>query len=92
MAAVLSLYHRLKTQYESIIVEGAGSPAEVNLRERDIANMASAEAVDCPVILVADIDRAASLHISGTLACLAKANRDRIIGFVINRFVVTSVC
>ena len=53
MGAVLESHARLLTQYEAVIVEGAGSPAEINLRDRDIANMGFAEAVDCPVILVA---------------------------------------
>lgn len=87
MQAVLESYQRLKTQYESVLVEGAGSPAEVNLRERDIANMGFAEAVDCPVILVADIDRGGVFaHIIGTLACLSDSERKRTVGFVINRF------
>lgn len=87
MSAVLESYGRLQSQYESIIVEGAGSPAEVNLRARDIANMGFAEAVDCPVILVADIDRGGVFaHFVGTLACLSESEQNRIIGFVINRF------
>lgn len=87
MAAVLESHQRLLTQYEVIVVEGAGSPAEINLRERDIANMGFAEAVDCPVILVADIDRGGVFaHIVGTLACLSNSEQARIIGFVINRF------
>lgn len=87
MAAVLESYQRLRLQYDAIIVEGAGSPAEINLRARDIANMGFAEAVDCPVILVADIDRGGVFaHIVGTLACLSESERGRIIGFVINRF------
>jgi adenosylcobyric acid synthase len=87
MSAVLESYARLQQQYDSIIVEGAGSPAEVNLRARDIANMGFAEAVDCPVILVADIDRGGVFaHFLGTLECLSQSERDRIIGFVINRF------
>jgi len=87
MGAVLESHGRLRSQYEAIIVEGAGSPAEVNLRARDIANMGFAEAVDCPVILVADIDRGGVFaHIIGTLACLSDSERARIIGFVINRF------
>lgn len=87
MTAVLESYHRLQTQYDSIIVEGAGSPAEVNLRARDIANMGFAEAVDCPVILVADIDRGGVFaHFVGTLACLSESEQKRIVGFVINRF------
>ncbi|MFZ6724594.1 cobyric acid synthase [Undibacterium sp. MH2W] len=87
MDAVLASYGRLQRDYEAIIVEGAGSPAEVNLRDRDIANMGFAEAVDCPVILVADIDRGGVFaHFLGTLACLSASEQNRIVGFVINRF------
>ncbi|MCH8622094.1 cobyric acid synthase [Undibacterium sp. TS12] len=87
MGAVLESYARLQQQYEVIVVEGAGSPAEVNLRDRDIANMGFAEAVDCPVILVADIDRGGVFaHFIGTLACLSESEQKRIVGFVINRF------
>lgn len=87
MDAVLTSYRRLRQEYESVIVEGAGSPAEINLRDRDIANMGFAEAVDCPVLLVADIDRGGVFaHIVGTLACLSESERKRIVGFVINRF------
>ncbi|NMM39057.1 MAG: cobyric acid synthase [Glaciimonas sp.] len=87
MAAVLESHQRLLAGYEVVLVEGAGSPAEINLRKRDIANMGFAEAVDCPVILVADIDRGGVFaHFVGTLACLSDSERARIIGFVINRF------
>ncbi|OWW19836.1 cobyric acid synthase [Noviherbaspirillum denitrificans] len=87
MQAVLESYQRLSRAYSAVIVEGAGSPAEINLRERDIANMGFAEAVDCPVILVADIDRGGVFaHIVGTLSCLSDSERARIAGFVINRF------
>ncbi|OGB26846.1 MAG: cobyric acid synthase CobQ [Burkholderiales bacterium RIFCSPLOWO2_02_FULL_57_36] len=87
MQAVLASYRRLREQYHAVIVEGAGSPAEINLRERDIANMGFAEEVDCPVILIADIDRGGVFaHIVGTLACLSESERKRIVGFVINRF------
>jgi adenosylcobyric acid synthase len=87
MQAVLASYQRLAGQYDAIIVEGAGSPAEINLRARDIANMGFAEAVDCAVILVADIDRGGVFaHIVGTLDCLSASERARVIGFVINRF------
>ena len=87
MGAVLESHQRLLAQYEAVVVEGAGSPAEINLRDRDIANMGFAEAVDCPVILCADIDRGGVFaHIVGTLACLSESERKRIIGFVINRF------
>jgi adenosylcobyric acid synthase len=87
MAAVLESHARLAARFDAVVVEGAGSPAEVNLREGDIANMGFAEAVDCPVILVADIDRGGVFaHLVGTLACLSESERQRIVGFVINRF------
>src|SRR5450830_158074 len=87
MRAVLDSYQRLASQYEYIVVEGAGSPAEINLREGDIANMGFAEEVDCPVVLIADIDRGGVFaHIVGTLALLSTSERKRVIGFVINRF------
>jgi len=86
-AAVLQSHTRLTTCYEKIIVEGAGSPAEINLRANDIANMGFAEKVDCPVILIADIDRGGVFaHLVGTLELLSKTERARIKGFVINRF------
>jgi len=87
MAAVLESHTRLRAQYDLVLVEGAGSPAEVNLRDRDIANMGFAEAVDCPVVLVADIDRGGVFaHLVGTLACLSDSERARVGGFIINRF------
>ncbi len=87
MRAVLESHTRLQAGYEVVMVEGAGSPAEVNLRDRDIANMGFAEAVDCPVVLVADIDRGGVFaHLVGTLDCLSDSERARITGFVINRF------
>ena len=86
-AAVLNSWQRLTSQYQTVIVEGAGSPAEINLRQGDIANMGFAEAVDCPVILIADIDRGGVFaHIVGTLDLLTKSEQQRVIGFVINRF------
>ncbi|MBI3899418.1 MAG: cobyric acid synthase [Gammaproteobacteria bacterium] len=85
--AVLESHARLTTHYERIIVEGAGSPAEINLRANDIANMGFAEAIDCPVILVADIDRGGVFaHLVGTLALLSENEQKRVAGFVINRF------
>jgi adenosylcobyric acid synthase len=85
--AVLESYTRLQREFGAVIVEGAGSPAEINLREGDIANMGFAERVDCPVVLVADIDRGGVFaHLVGTLACLSESERARIRGFVINRF------
>jgi adenosylcobyric acid synthase len=87
MPYVLASWQRLQQQYEYLIVEGAGSPAEINLREHDIANMGFAEAVDCPVILVADIERGGVFaQLVGTLALLSDSERARIKGLVINRF------
>ncbi len=87
MAAVLESHQRLIEHYDVVMVEGAGSPAEINLRDRDIANMGFAEAVDCPVIIVADIDRGGVFaHLVGTLSLLSQSEQDRVKGFVINRF------
>lgn len=84
---VLESHQRLSEQYDLILAEGAGSPAEINLRANDIANMGFAEAVDCPVILVADIDRGGVFaHLVGTLLLLSESERNRVAGFVINRF------
>jgi len=85
--AVLAAWKDLSARYDVIIVEGAGSPAEINLRENDIANMGFAEMVDCPVILVADIDRGGVFaHLTGTLDLLSESEQKRTLGFVINRF------
>ena len=85
--AVLTSYRRLQAAYDTVIVEGAGSPAEINLREGDIANMGFAEAVECPVVLIADIDRGGVFaHLVGTLALLSASEQARVTGFVINRF------
>ncbi len=87
MAAVLASHRRLEEQYDTLLVEGAGSPAEINLRDKDIANMGFAEAVDCPVILVADIDKGGVFaQLVGTLELLSESERSRIQGLVINRF------
>ncbi|KAA0693471.1 cobyric acid synthase [Halopseudomonas laoshanensis] len=87
LRAVLASHQRLLASYDTIVVEGAGSPAEINLRAGDIANMGFAEAVDCPVILIADIDKGGVFaHLVGTLALLSESEQARIKGFVINRF------
>ncbi|KMT65343.1 cobyric acid synthase [Catenovulum maritimum] len=87
MNAVIESFERLNDSFDCIIVEGAGSPAEINLREGDIANMGFAEKVDCPVVLVADIDRGGVFaQIVGTLELLSESERNRIVGFVINKF------
>jgi adenosylcobyric acid synthase len=87
MQAVLESYQRLRAAYDVVLVEGAGSPAEINLRDKDIANMGFAEAVDCPVWLVGDIDRGGVFaHLYGTLALLSPSEQARITGLIINRF------
>lgn len=83
----LAAYHRLAEQYDVIVIEGAGSPAEINLRENDIANMGFATAINCRVWLVADIDRGGVFaHLTGTMHCLAENERALVDGFLINRF------
>ena len=87
MQFVLQSFERLSAHYACVMVEGAGSPAEINLRDRDVANMGFAEAVDCPVILVADIDRGGVFaHLCGTLNLLSDSEQQRVTGFVINKF------
>ena len=84
---VLESYERLKDGADLVIVEGAGSPAEVNLREGDIANMGFAEAVDLPVVLVGDIDRGGVIaSLVGTKAIMDAKDSARIKGFLINKF------
>ena len=87
MQAVLASHRRLSAEYPVVMVEGAGSPAEINLRAGDIANMGFAEAVDCPVILIADINRGGVFaHLVGTLELLSETEQARVKGFIINRF------
>lgn len=77
----------LRKEFDLVVMEGAGSCAEVNLMERDIVNMAMAEYADAPVILAADIHRGGVFaQIVGTLACLPPERQERISGFIINRF------
>ena len=87
MQAVLASHARLSHAYPVVMVEGAGSPAEINLRANDIANMGFAEAVDCPVLLIADINRGGVFaHLVGTLELLSPTEQARVKGFIINRF------
>ncbi|AMD02097.1 cobyric acid synthase [Halomonas chromatireducens] len=85
--SVLAAWQALSSRYDVIIAEGAGSPAEINLRANDIANMGFAEMVDCPVVLVGDIDRGGVFaQLVGTLELLSESERSRTRGFIVNRF------
>jgi adenosylcobyric acid synthase len=84
---VLESFHRLARRFDVLLVEGAGSPAEINLRQGDIANMGFALEVGCPVLLVGDIDKGGVFaSLVGTLELLAAEERDLIRGFIINKF------
>lgn len=77
----------LQKTADFVFIEGAGSPAEINLRDRDIVNMGLAEAVNCPVIIIADIDRGGVFaHLVGTYQLLSETEQKHVVGFVINRF------
>ena len=87
MGAVLDSFARLRAAYDLVIVEGAGSPAEVNLRPGDIANMGFARAADVPVVLVGDIDRGGVIaQIVGTQVVIDAGDAAMVAGFVINKF------
>ena len=84
---ILAVYNSLAAEHDVLVLEGAGSPAEINLRDRDIVNMGMAEMAQCPVILVADIDRGGVFaSIYGTLALLHDRERARVKGVIINKF------
>jgi adenosylcobyric acid synthase len=84
---VLEAYTTLARQYDIIVIEGAGSPAEINLREDDLVNMGMAEMADAPVLLVADIDKGGVFaSIVGTIYLLAEQERTRVKGIIINKF------
>ena len=87
MPFVLESFQRLKSTFDLVIVEGAGSPAEVNLRPGDIANMGFACAADVPVLLVGDIDRGGVIaQMVGTNSVLDPEDNKKIFGFIINKF------
>lgn len=84
---ILEAFRRLCREYDIIVIEGAGSPAEINLMENDIVNMGLAELVDAPVILVGDIDRGGVFaQLYGTVKLLSEERQRRIGGLVINKF------
>ena len=87
LSAVVESFQRLCNQYDLVLVEGAGSAAEVNLRDRDIANMGFAQRVGAPVCLIGDIDRGGVIAaIVGTKAVIEPADGAMITSFIINRF------
>ncbi len=87
LTAVLDSFARVKSACDLVIIEGAGSPAETNLRKGDIANMGFADAADIPVVLIGDIDRGGVIaQIVGTSAVMSHSDRKRIKGFIVNKF------
>lgn len=85
--AIKEAYENLSSRHAPVIIEGAGSPAEINLTENDIVNMGIAKMLDAPVLLVADIDRGGVFaQLYGTVMLLEPGERERIKGFIINKF------
>lgn len=87
LQVIKDAYDVLERQFDVIVIEGAGSPAEINIKDRDIVNMKIAEVTDSPVLLVADIDRGGAFAwIVGTLQLLSESERRRIAGVLFNKF------
>ena len=87
LPAVLEAYHALEQEYDIIVIEGAGSPAEINLKSEDIVNMGLAKLVDAPVLLVGDIDRGGVFaQLYGTIALLEPEEKKRVKGTIVNKF------
>jgi adenosylcobyric acid synthase len=86
-SAISSTYNRVAEQYDFIVVEGCGSPVELNVKERDLANLWLAQTFDIPCVLVASIESVGVFgSLIGTLGLMTEAERARIIGFIINKF------
>lgn len=84
---IMNAYNSLAQEYEIIVIEGAGSPAEINLKEQDIVNMGMAKMVDAPVIIVGDIDRGGVFaSLAGTMLLFDEEEKSKVKGFVINKF------
>mgnify|MGYP000146551453 CR=1 FL=1 len=84
---ILSAYESLENDFDIIVIEGAGSPAEINLKNEDIVNMGLAEMLDAPVLLVADIDPGGVFaQLYGTVKLLEENEQSRIKGMIINKF------
>lgn len=85
--SIMESYKKLEEEYDVIVIEGAGSPAEINLKKDDIVNMGFAEMADAPVLLVGDIDRGGVFaQLAGTILLLEEEERKRIKGVVVNKF------
>ena len=84
---IMKAYNSLAEEYDVIVIEGAGSPSEINLREQDIVNMGMAEMVDAPVVIVGDIDRGGVFaSLAGTMLLFNEEEKRRVKGFIINKF------
>ncbi len=80
-------FNKLEEDFDIVVMEGAGSPAEINLRDRDIVNMGMAELVDAPVLLVGDIDKGGVFaSLAGTMLLLEEGEKERVKGTIINKF------
>lgn len=87
LPAIMEAYHSLAAENDIIVIEGAGSPAEINLKQDDFVNMGLAKLTDAPVLMVGDIDRGGVFaQLYGTVALLEPEERDRVKGLIVNKF------